>query len=39
MLVSGVIATAGLVGVLVALFVVACGLTWLDNKVDAGREH
>ncbi len=39
MLVSGIVATASLVGVLVALFAVAVVLTLIDKKVDAGREH
>jgi hypothetical protein len=39
MLVSGIIATAGLSGVLI-LFLVACTvLTVIDKKVDAGRIH
>jgi hypothetical protein len=39
MLVSGVIATASLVGVLVLMFVLGVILTYIDNKVDVGRIH
>jgi hypothetical protein len=39
MLVSGIVATASLVGILVAMFAAAVVLTLIDKKVDAGREH
>jgi hypothetical protein len=39
MFVSGVVATASLVGILVALFAAAVVLMMVDKKVDAGREH
>jgi hypothetical protein len=39
MLVSGIVATASLVGILVVLLVGGVGLAWLDNHVDAQREH
>lgn len=39
MLVSGIIGTASLVGLLVVLFVAGLGLAWIDNKIDAKREH
>lgn len=39
MLVSGVIATVSLVGVLALMFVLGMVLTYIDNKVDAGRIH
>ncbi len=39
MLVSGVIATAGLSGVLILLFVASLVLALVDKKVDAGRIH
>lgn len=39
MLVSGIVATAGLVSVLVLLLVGALALAPVDKHVDAGREH
>lgn len=39
MLVSGIIATASLVGILVLLFVASLGLILVDNHFDANREH
>jgi hypothetical protein len=39
MLVSGIIATAGLSSVLVLLFVACAVLAVIDKKVDAGRIH
>jgi hypothetical protein len=39
MLVSGIVATASLVGILVVMFAAAVVLTLIDKKVDAGREH
>lgn len=39
MFVSGVVATASLVGILVALFAAGIVLAMVDKKVDAGREH
>jgi len=39
MLVSGIIATAALSGILVALFAAAVILAMVDKKVDAGRIH
>jgi hypothetical protein len=39
MLVSGIIATAGLSGVLVLLLVACAALALIDKKVDAGRIH
>jgi hypothetical protein len=39
MLVSGIVATAGLVSVLVLLLVGALALAAVDKHVDAGREH
>lgn len=39
MLVSGVIATVSLVGVLALMFVLGMVLTYIDNKVDVGRIH
>ncbi len=39
MLVSGIVATASLAGILVVMFAAAVVLTLIDKKVDAGREH
>lgn len=39
MLVSGIVATASMVGILVAVFVAGIVLAWIDKKVDAGRIH
>ncbi len=39
MFVSGVIATASLVGILVALFGASLALILVDKHFDAGREH
>ena len=39
MFVSGVIATASLVGILVALFGVAVALTYIENKLNKNRIH
>lgn len=39
MLVSGVIATASLIGVLVALFAVSLALIAVDKHFDANRQH
>lgn len=39
MLVSGIVATASMVGILVAVFAAGIVLAWIDKKVDAGREH
>lgn len=39
MLVSGVIATAALSGVLVLMLVACAVLALIDKKVDAGRIH
>lgn len=39
MLVSGVVATASMVGILVAIFAASVVLALIDKKVDAGRIH
>jgi len=39
MLVSGVVATASLVGLLVVLFAAGLGLAWIDKRFDDKREH
>jgi len=39
MFVSGVVATASLVGVLVALFGVAVLLAYIDRSFDKDRQH
>jgi hypothetical protein len=39
MLVSGIIATASLTGILVLMLVSAVVLALVDKKVDAGRIH
>jgi hypothetical protein len=39
MLVSGIIATAGLSGILIALLAACVVLAIIDQKVDAGRIH
>lgn len=39
MLISGIVATAALVGVLVLLFVGGLALAAVDKHFDAGREH
>ena len=39
MFVSGVIATASLIGILVVLFAGAVALTAVDKHFDHGREH
>lgn len=39
MLISGIIATASLVVILVLLFVGGLALAAIDKKVDANREH
>lgn len=39
MFVSGVVATASLVGILVALFGAAVALSYVDKQFDKGREH
>lgn len=39
MFVSGVVATASLVGVLVALFGVAVLLAYIDHSFDKDRQH
>ena len=39
MVISGIVATASLVGVLVLLFIGGLTLTLIDKKVDANREH
>jgi len=39
MFVSGVVATAALVGVLVALFGVAVLLAYIDKSFDKNRQH
>ena len=39
MLVSGVIAAASLIGILVALFGVAVVLTYIENKLNKNRIH
>ncbi len=39
MFVSGVVATASLVGVLLVLFVGAVGLAMVDKHFDEGRTH
>jgi hypothetical protein len=39
MFVSGVVATAGLVGTLLVLFVGAVALALVDKRFDAGRRH
>lgn len=39
MFVSGVVATASLVAVLVLLFVGGLALAAVDKHVDAGRQH
>ncbi len=39
MFVSGVVATASLVGILVALFGAAVALTYVDKSFDGNREH
>jgi hypothetical protein len=39
MFVSGVVATASLIGILVALFGVAVALAYWDKSLDKNREH
>jgi len=39
MFVSGVVATASLVGILVALFGAAVLLTYIDKSLDKNRQH
>lgn len=39
MVISGIVATASLVGVLVLLFVGGLALALVDKKLDAKREH
>lgn len=39
MVISGIIATVSLVGVLVLLFVGGLALAAVDKHFDAGREH
>jgi type III secretory pathway component EscS len=39
MFVSGVVATASLVGILVALFGAAVLLAYIDKSFDKNREH
>lgn len=39
MFVSGVVATASMVGILVALFAAAVLLAVIDKRFDADREH
>jgi type III secretory pathway component EscS len=39
MFVSGVVATASLVGILVALFGAAVLLAYIDNSFDKNRQH
>ena len=39
MLVSGIIATASLVGILVALLVASLALILVDKHFDANRQH
>ncbi|ACE86011.1 hypothetical protein CJA_0065 [Cellvibrio japonicus Ueda107] len=39
MLVSGIVATASLVGILAALFVASLVLVVVDNRFDANRSH
>ncbi len=39
MFVSGVVATASLVGILVALFAAAVLLAYVDKSFDADRQH
>lgn len=39
MVVSGIVATVSMVGILVVMFVAAVVLALVDKKVDAGREH
>lgn len=39
MFVSGVVATASLVGILVALFGAAVLLTYIDKNFDKDRQH
>lgn len=39
MLISGIVATASLVAVLVLLFVGGLALALVDKKVDAHRQH
>ncbi len=39
MVISGIVATVTLVGVLVLLFVGGLTLALIDKKVDATREH
>jgi type III secretory pathway component EscS len=39
MFVSGVVATASLVGILVALFGAAVLLAYIDKSCDKGRQH
>ena len=39
MLVSGVIASAALAGILVVLFVAGIALAVVDKHLDLGREH
>lgn len=39
MLISGIVATAALVGVLVLLFVGGLALAAVDKHFDAGRKH
>jgi hypothetical protein len=39
MLVSGIVATVGLVSVLVLLLVAGLALAAVDKHFDAGREH
>lgn len=39
MVISGIVATASLVGVLVLLFIGGLTLTLIDQKFDANREH
>ena len=39
MFISGVVATASLVGILVALFGAAVALTLWDKSLDNNREH
>lgn len=39
MFVSGVVATASLVGILVALFGVGIGLSFWEKSMEKNREH
>jgi len=39
MLVSGIVASGSLVGILVVLFAAGVVLAYVDKSCDAGREH